>query len=1188
MLGSTTIELSGGKPRFVRWLLAAVFLVCIVSPPGPAGRTADASGGTVDPEVAAAFDELEDYIAGLPPTVLQKGIATSLSKKIRNAGAAYLRGQPCIAVNILDAYLNETQALLKGPHSSIAEDLYYRGLLLRSDVLAGIPPGQACPHDPPDVECAGEAPWPELLPTILTYAPRSITEDEGTFVNVTVTNRGGHTAVDVVVAFRSDGVEFARTAIDSISPCGTATAAVWWPGGSMGTHLVEAEVDPDGAISEGMETNNTAAMQVLVVFERVRPWEPSDLVLSAFALNPARPVGGESVSLEVTAWNDGTGPVSDIVVRFMVDGNQVAQATLAELAAGEQTVVSGQWADATPGRHYLAAQAELPQGTLDRNTSNNTATSLVHVGGETDPLPDLVVEEITITEGGSYHLAATIRNIGWAEAVELPVVFTMDDEAFADATVPEIGPDDSVIVDAVLSGDAPPGGRVFTVVLDPDENVAKTPAPTLFSKVWYVVGPPLCPPPDSYGSWTSLGPDRLDNGWTGRADTIAVDPGNINTMYVGAPTGGVWKSTAGGNSWTPVTDSMPSQNLSAMAMDPTDSQIIYVGSEAGLYKTTDGGTTWSVFTDTSIGTYFHTLIIRYSGAGFDLFAGTNSGVWRYQGSDKTLTKASPADWTRIKTGEVASLVQHPTDPTRFWVAIWANNFSILYRSKQGTIPTGDGSWDQLLFFQGPVRLAAAPSQPGMLYAGISEPGTYEVWRSPDWGDSWYKRFWQATKGYEWLTDDKGGFWENYYNGYIVVDPDDADIIYRGHVQLYRSDGGGAGGAGWTRIVGVHYDQHGLGFEPGNPQTIFVLGDGGVFKCTGRGASCSSLNHGLRTMQFFDIALADTDPSLIIGGTQDNGTSGTTGSTVWQLLKDGDGRYCAISPTDSSIIYAQHQYLDSTSQAIATWPPPPPKPKWRVAAPLPETDHPYFIVNPEDPDMLLAAGPQLYKHPWAQTDWDCSGFFCLPWWTPLGPSGTGVLGGVRRVAVDSDGNIYAGMNSGQIWMLSGTTWEKVFTQVPGTAVTGLVPDPSGPKKLWVTFEGTGGAAGPNRIWQLEYAESLGYWFEFNITGDLDNNLALGTGWIQSNMLALDPYRSDTVYVATNKGVYKGTTTFVGGNLQWQWRPFNCGLPRTYVADLEVSTSNVLFAATFGRGLYSMPLYFSDEAWQPPGGIDEGGK
>ena len=1140
-------------------------------PPGPAGPTADAGDGTVDSMVAAAFEELGDYIAGLPPTVLEKGIATSLAKKIDNAEAAYLRGQPCTAVNILDAYLNQTRALVQGPYGSIAEDLHYRGLLLRSDVLSGIPAEQPCPHDPPDVECAGDAPWPELLPTTLTYEPRSITENEGTFVDVTVSNRGGLTATDVVVAFRSDGEEFARVAIDSISPCGTATTTVSWPGGTMGAHLVEAEVDPDGAISEGIETNNTVAIQILVVFELVRPWEPSDLVLSAFTLNPARPVSGENVSLKVNVRNDGTDPYTDIEVRFMVDGGEVGQATLAELAAGEQTDISVLWVGAEPGRHYLAAQAELPPGTLDRNTSNNTAAALVHVGGETDPLPDLVVEEITVTEGESYHVAATIRNIGWAEAIELPVVFAMDGDAFADATVPEIGPDGSVVVDAVFSGDADPGGRVFTVVLDPDDVVDKTPAPYRVSKVYYVIGTVLCPPPNSYGRWSSLGPDRLENGWTGRADTIVIDPGNTNTMYVSAPTGGVWKSTAGGNSWTPVTDSMPSQNLLTMAMDPTDPQIVYAASDAGLYKTTDGGASWSVFIDTSIGAYPRHLIIRYGGAGFDIYAGTNTGVWRYHGTDKTLAKSSPADWQRIKTGEVASLAQHPTDPTRFWVAIWANKHSILYRSKPGSIPTADGSWDQLLFFQGPVRLAAAPSQPGMLYAGISQPGTYEVWRSPDWGDSWYKRFYQATKGYEWLTDDKGGYWENYYNGYIMVDPGNADIIYRGHVQLYRSD---AGGFGWTRIVGVHDDQHGLGFEPGDPQTIFVLGDGGVFKCTGRGESCSSLNHGLRTMQFYDVALAEGHSFLIVGGTQDNGTNGTTGSFIWEHLRGGDGRYCAVSPTNPNMIYSQLQFLDSTSQANFSWPPTPPQPKWRAAAALPATDHPYFIINPEDPSMILAAGPQVYEHPWGQIDWDCSGFFCLPWWSPLGPSGTGVLGGVRRIAVDSDGNIYAGMTSGQIWMLTGTTWELIFTNVSGSAVTGLVPDPGGSKELWVSFEGTGGAAGPNRIWNLEYAESLGYWLTFNITGDLDNSLALGTAWKQSDMLALDPYRSDTVYVATNKGVYRGTTTVVNGHVEWQWRPFNCGLPRTYVADLEVSTSNVLYAATFGRGLYAMPLFFPD--------------
>ena len=203
MLGSTIVEPSSGKPNFYLWLLFAAFLVCIVLPPGSAGRVADAAEGAIEPQVVAAFDELEAYILGLAPVVLEQGIANSLAKKVGNAGAAYLRGQPCTSVNVLDAYLNQTSALLGGPHGSAAENLYYRGLLLRSDVLAGVPDDQPCPHDPPDAECAGDAPWAELLPTTLSYAPRSIAENDGTFVEVTVSNRGGLTATDVVVAVSS-------------------------------------------------------------------------------------------------------------------------------------------------------------------------------------------------------------------------------------------------------------------------------------------------------------------------------------------------------------------------------------------------------------------------------------------------------------------------------------------------------------------------------------------------------------------------------------------------------------------------------------------------------------------------------------------------------------------------------------------------------------------------------------------------------------------------------------------------------------------------------------------------------------------------------------------------------------------------------------------------------------------------
>ncbi len=133
-------------------------------------------------------------------------------------------------------------------------------------------------------------------------------------------------------------------------------------------------------------------------------------------------------------------------------------------------------------------------------------------------------------------------------------------------------------------------------------------------------------------SWTSLGPAALTNGWSGRADSIVVDPDDVKTIYIGSPYGGIWKTTNGGTSWSPRSDYMPSLGISAMAMDPTNTDILYAGSTAGLYKSIDAGTSWHVFTDMTIGSRFQNLLVRYTAPDrFELYAAGNKGVWVHEG-----------------------------------------------------------------------------------------------------------------------------------------------------------------------------------------------------------------------------------------------------------------------------------------------------------------------------------------------------------------------------------------------------------------------------------------------------------------------------------------------------------------------------------------------------------------------------
>jgi len=636
---------------------------------------------------------------------------------------------------------------------------------------------------------------------------------------------------------------------------------------------------------------------------------------------------------------------------------------------------------------------------------------------------------------------------------------------------------------------------------------------------------------------------------------------------------------------------MPSLATNELIMDPTDSDVLYAGTHAGLIKTIDGGDTWKVFADTKIGWYFDSLLLDYtSGSTFALYAATNAGLWKYQGTDKYLLQTQPSDWTRIKSGNITGLAQYPDDPDRFLVGTLdpKTSHSQVWRSKPGSAPTSDASWDDLsngthnlpTDSQGGMRVAIAPSNSSIMYAGLitakrpgidTIPRMWRLFRSSNGGDTWKLRRSQIA-GSSYF-----GYWENWYNAYVVVDPVLPNTVYVGSIQAYRSDDGGTT---LNRITNIHDDQHGFTFHPDHPEIIYPVGDGGIFRCTGRGASCTSLNKGLRVTMFYDLALALSDTGRMIGGTQDNGTIRFDGTEVWDMIRGGDGRYCEIDPLDSDVLYSQHQYLASTAKAANGSADPP---KWYAAPGLPSEEQyrgdPYLFIHPTDSDLILASGAKIFAHNSATSDWTlCPG---CPSWSDIGPSGAS--GEVHRVTIDPTTNrFYAGLTNGQLWVLESGSWAKVFTHPTGAGVNGIAIDPGDSNRIFLAFAGWGKTYGPHRVWTIERIVSGGSdqqdlvnWKSTNITGNLPLSLALGTGWRHSDMVVVHPGEADTVFVATTQGVYRGRGYQTEGGWVWFWDAFNCQLPWAVVTDLEIHPlSGYLFGATYGRGLWATPLIAPD--------------
>ena len=555
-----------------------------------------------NPQIDGTFREQIAFVAALAPDDLPKGLRQALVSKLRIGHRRYLRGKPCPAANILTGFIYRSKAVSRRPaYSGIGTDLYHRGLLLREDLLLSLPDDVVCPKQPLELDCFDEAPWADLVAVELESQPANPGDGESTLVYLAIVNRGGVSIDQAPVAFFEEDQLFTEVVVD-VPACGVVDLPVYWAGGGEGAYWLEARIDPDATIDEGVRTNNVVGREVGVVFEATRPWEAPDLVLEHLTANPLRPMTSDSVGLDVTVWHAGEEPLREVLVSFLVDGAVVDEVLLDELEGGIETPVSSTWLATEAGRHYLTAEARLLSGSAERELDNNSQSIPLNVGG--DPvLADLQASEITLDPehpsiGDAVTLAAEITNLGWAPATDFDVYFLAEEApatpllasragpqpsaplVLAVVNVPVLDPAETVAVQAVID---PLDRSELTVWVhvDPQESVAKVAAPSILGKrVEAVDAAELCKTDQT--TWFSVGPSWLSNGWVGRIDSLAVDPDDPSTLFAASPGGGVWRSLSGG-AWTPLTDRMPSLQMGAMVMDPTDSDIVYVGSNAGLY-----------------------------------------------------------------------------------------------------------------------------------------------------------------------------------------------------------------------------------------------------------------------------------------------------------------------------------------------------------------------------------------------------------------------------------------------------------------------------------------------------------------------------------------------------------------------------------------------------------------------------
>ena len=727
----------------------------------------------------------------------------------------------------------------------------------------------------------------------------------------------------------------------------------------------------------------------------------------------------------------------------------------------------------------------------------------------------------------------------------------------------------------------------------------------------------------SDGSWVSFGPTpimncfggpKVDPACSGRVSSIAIDPRNPNTIYIGAASGGVWKSTDNGATWTPLMDSLTnsSLNVGALAIDPNG--VVYVGTGegdwptygSGVLKSTDGGKTWMSLGTSTFGRSAFTKIAVDPKDPNKIFATTNYGTTGGSYSDPRLVLPDPSGslplgiFVSIDGGNSWTLsrrTQSTTIDNGAWdVIIDPTNSSIIYASADGGVYVSSdagSTWSGPLTggfpnasSVGRISLGISASSHRTLYAAIQylEPnGSSDgrLYRTMDGGSTWSRigtPIPAKLNGTTFCGDQCD------YDLYIAVDPTDPNTLYLGGLNLYRSTDGGAH---WTDLGGyapssngetlIHVDQHALAFSPTSHTTIYIGNDGGAWSSTQANtcqpASCwTDLNSGLGITQFYSIAVDPTNSTHLLGGTQDNGCMSHTGLGLTWVEDDncGDGGWTAFNPKNPRTMYETEEWSALNDSAGFLYRSDNGGSGWNVIDNgLNATDQGNFLVplaiDPTNPSTLYLGTTNLYKSTNEGDNWTMPTpglSFPTPDTCEHNVYSRDCISAIA-VAPSSGDYVYVGTNTGHFY--ASTDGANHFVEADASlpkqtdqlVFPAVIPQ-NVPQRVPVTYIVVD-PHNPKQVYVTFSGFGNGHVFSSSNEGSTWSDISSDLPDYPVNTIALSPDGS-WIFVGTDRGVYAS----LNGGLTWAILGTN--LPRVPVMDLKFGPNGNLWAATWGRGVW----------------------
>jgi PKD repeat protein len=648
------------------------------------------------------------------------------------------------------------------------------------------------------------------------------------------------------------------------------------------------------------------------------------------------------------------------------------------------------------------------------------------------------------------------------------------------------------------------------------------------------------------GNWSPLGAFGVPtDGGAGRLNCIAFHPGNPAIIFVGAPSGGLWKTSNGGTTWTTTTDLLPTLGVSDIVINPVNTNIMYMGTGdmdgsdsygVGVLKSTDAGGTWNITGlnwNTSQGRDVNRMLISPNDENL-IFAGTSTGVFR--SADAGITWMKTLGVSNIKDMEFK-----PGDPS----VIYAASLAGIYKSVNSgltftLIPTSAGLPVSSSINRIAIAVSAAdPDYIYALYSASSDSGFKGLYLSTNSGSSFSMQSNSPNLiGYDYDGSDAGG--NGWYTLSLAVSPSNASEVMVGGVNVWKSSDAGSSWAciaHWWGAGGlpyVHADIHNLIYRPDGLE-FFAACDGGIFKTTNGGSSWTDKSGGLQIGEMYRLGNSVTNASVVIQGWQDNGCNLYDAGAFDRVL-GGDGMECFIDWSNPNYVYGEYQNggLQRSSNGGASFS--------DIVNNITESGQwiTPWMQDPVTPNTLYAG----FDNVWKSTNRGNS-------WTAI--SSFGALGlTILEVAKTNPLYIYAG-NSSTIRKTTdgGTTWTTLALPMPGSSITALEISTTNPNMIWISRSG------------------------YTATNKVHKSVDGGITWTNmSASLPNIPINCILNQTGTNEGVYVGTDVgvYYTDNDLTSWMPFSNGLPNVVVDELEIHYgAGKLRAATFGRGLWETTIH-----------------